>query len=160
MIKMLRVDDRLIHGQVALVWAKELGVNRIIVANDTIANDSLQVNVLKMAAPETVKTNVISIEKAINLLTDPRADKLKILVVINNMIDVERITSSITEKPFIDVANVGRVAGDIKSKVKLTDTVYLSDDEISASKTILASGHKMYNQPLPSDSKLDLEKLI
>lgn len=160
MIKMLRVDDRLIHGQVALVWAKELGVNRIIVANDTIANDSLQVNVLKMAAPETVKTNVISIEKAINLLTDPRADKLKILVVVNNMIDVERITSSLTEKPFIDVANVGRVAGDIKSKVKLTETVYLSDDEISASKAILASGHKMYNQPLPSDAKLDLEKLI
>ena len=35
MIKMMRVDDRLIHGQVAVMWSKELGIQRIIVASDS-----------------------------------------------------------------------------------------------------------------------------
>lgn len=160
MISMLRIDDRLIHGQVALVWSKELAVNRIIVANDTIANDALQADVLKMAAPETVKTSVITVEKAIKLLTDPRAEKLKILVVTNNPIDVKRITDEINEKPFIDVANVGRVAGDIGNKEKLSETVYMSGEEIDVCKQIIESGHAMYHQPLPSDPKLDLATLI
>lgn len=160
MISMLRIDDRLIHGQVALVWSKELAVNRIIVANDTIANDALQADVLKMAAPDTVKTSVITVEKAIKLVTDPRAEKLKILVVTNNPHDVKRITDELNEKPFIDVANVGRVAGNLDQKTKLSETVYMDDAEIEACKAVMASGHKMYHQPLPTDSKVDLESLI
>ena len=54
MIKMMRVDDRLIHGQVAVMWSKELGIQRIIVASDTIAANTIQVNALKMAAPAGV----------------------------------------------------------------------------------------------------------
>lgn len=160
MIKMLRVDDRLIHGQVALVWAKELGVNRIIVANDEIASDSLQVDVLKMAAPETVKTSVIPVDKAIEMVNDPRAEKLKILVVVNNIKDIQRITGQLIEKPFIDVANVGRVAGNIDSKEKLTETVYLTKEEVNMCKDIIESGHNIYHQPLPTDSKVDFKKLI
>ena len=42
MIKMLRIDDRLIHGQIAVVWSKELGVDRIVVANDKVAVNDVQ----------------------------------------------------------------------------------------------------------------------
>lgn len=42
MISLVRIDDRLIHGQVAVVWTKHLGVNRILVANDQIVNNEVQ----------------------------------------------------------------------------------------------------------------------
>lgn len=42
MISLVRIDDRLIHGQVAVVWTKHLGVNRILVANDQIVNNDVQ----------------------------------------------------------------------------------------------------------------------
>ena len=42
MISLVRIDDRLIHGQVAVVWTKHLGVNRILVANDQIVNRSAE----------------------------------------------------------------------------------------------------------------------
>lgn len=42
MISLIRIDDRLIHGQVAVVWTKHLGVNRILVANDQIVNNDVQ----------------------------------------------------------------------------------------------------------------------
>lgn len=41
MITMARVDDRLIHGQVAVKWSKELNISRIIVASDTIAKNAV-----------------------------------------------------------------------------------------------------------------------
>ena len=53
MISLVRIDDRLIHGQVAVVWTKHLGVNRILVANDQIVNNEVQKMSLRMAAPDT-----------------------------------------------------------------------------------------------------------
>ena len=58
MISMMRIDDRLIHGQVAVMWSKELGISRIIVASDAIASNEIQVSALKMAAPAGVKAAI------------------------------------------------------------------------------------------------------
>lgn len=73
MISMMRIDDRLIHGQVAVMWSKELGINRIIVASDTIASNEIQVSALKMAAPAGVKAAILPINKTIGILSDPRS---------------------------------------------------------------------------------------
>ena len=51
MIPSLRIDDRLIHGQIALVWSKAFGTNRIVVANDKAVTDEVTNVSLKMAVP-------------------------------------------------------------------------------------------------------------
>lgn len=81
---MLRIDDRLIHGQVAVVWSKNLNVSRIIVVSDAISKNEIQKSALKMAAPENVKTFIQPVDEALKLLNDPRAAKLSILVVMND----------------------------------------------------------------------------
>lgn len=63
MISMMRIDDRLIHGQVAVMWSKELGISRIIVASDVIAKNEIQVSALKMAAPSGIKAAVMPMKK-------------------------------------------------------------------------------------------------
>ena len=50
-IRLARIDDRLIHGQVATVWSKQTGVERIIVISDEDAQDKLRKFLLKEAAP-------------------------------------------------------------------------------------------------------------
>ena len=50
-IRLARIDDRLIHGQVATAWSKMTGINRIIVVSDEVANDQLRKFLLKEAAP-------------------------------------------------------------------------------------------------------------
>ena len=50
-IRLARIDDRLIHGQVATVWSKQTGVERIIVISDVVAQDKLRKFLLKEAAP-------------------------------------------------------------------------------------------------------------
>ena len=55
MIIQIRVDDRLIHGQIAVVWSKYFATNHLVVANDQAAKNEVQQMTLKMATPNGVK---------------------------------------------------------------------------------------------------------
>lgn len=161
MIKMMRVDDRLIHGQVAVMWSKELGIQRIIVASDTIAANDIQVSALKMAAPAGVKAAILPIDKAVEILSDPRAQQMKILVISNNPEDLLKVTEKIEEKPVLNVANYGRIGGGaLSSKTKISESVYVTDHDRDVLEKIHALGIDIIHQPLPSDGRQDFMKLL
>lgn len=160
MIKMLRIDDRLIHGQVAVTWSKQLDVNRIVVVSDTISQDEIQISALKMAAPEGIKSFVLSVDKAAKMLNDPRAKALKVLVVMNDPVQVESFLNKLEVQPgILDIANYGRVAG-LTGRDKVTDTVYLSEEEKDVFKRLSAQGNAFIYQPLPNDSVKNLDSLL
>ena len=71
-IKLARIDDRLIHGQVATVWSKEAGAGRIIVVDDEVATDDIRKTLLKQAAPPGIKVNTVNVEKAIKVYNNPK----------------------------------------------------------------------------------------
>ena len=50
-IRLVRVDDRLIHGQVVAVWLRSVGADRIVIVDDRVAADPFLVEVLTLAAP-------------------------------------------------------------------------------------------------------------
>ena len=52
MIKKLRVDYRLVHGQVAISWSRALGVDCILVANDEVAKDEMRQSMLRISKPQ------------------------------------------------------------------------------------------------------------
>lgn len=51
MILLLRVDHRLLHGQVAFSWTQTLGADCILIANDAVAGDELRKTTMKLAKP-------------------------------------------------------------------------------------------------------------
>ncbi len=63
----IRIDDRLLHGQVCAFWTNTLKLTRIMVANDEVAEDELQKQVLRMAAPTGIRTSIISLKKDVQL---------------------------------------------------------------------------------------------
>ena len=71
-IKLARIDDRLIHGQVVTVWAREAKAERILVIDDAVAVDEVRRVLLKQAAPPGVKVNVVSVEKAVKVFNNPK----------------------------------------------------------------------------------------
>lgn len=71
-IKLSRIDDRLIHGQVATVWSKEAGAGRIIVVDDEVSNDEIRKTLLKQAAPPGIKVNVVDVDKAVRVYNNPK----------------------------------------------------------------------------------------
>ena len=91
MVKLLRIDDRLLHGQVAFSWTNSLGVDAIIVANDEVVNDPIIKMSLKMATPPDVKLAIRSIEDAITLIENPKTKNMSIFVVVKNSTDAVRL---------------------------------------------------------------------
>ena len=111
MLKLIRLDERLIHGQIAIKWSRHTGVDRIIVANDAAAENSVIQKSLMMAAPATCKTAIVSIDKAIALMNNPKSADHKILLLVNNPDDLLKILTSIEDKPeTVNVGNYGRIA--------------------------------------------------
>ena len=83
-IVLVRVDDRLIHGQVALGWTRTVGATHIVVANDEVANDKTQVMLLKMASPTGVKASILSVEDAAKKLVAKAFKRDKVLVLVRD----------------------------------------------------------------------------
>lgn len=160
MITMMRVDDRLIHGQVAVMWSKELNVQRILVASDKIAANELQVSALKMAAPAGVKAAILPIDKAVGVINDPRAKDMRILVISNDPEDLLKVAEKIAEKPVLNIANYGRIGGDLSAKTKVAESVYLTGHDKEVVEKIAGLGLEIIHQPLPSDARQDFQKMM
>ena len=77
MIALLRIDERLIHGQVATSWSKALDIDTIVCASDEAAQNPLKKKMLLIAAPPGKKTHVRSVDEVIGLLQDPRAERMR-----------------------------------------------------------------------------------
>ena len=69
MIKAVRVDHRLVHGQVAFTWTHYLAISRIIVIDDKAANDEFQKMALNISKPAGVKLNIFTVEKALSKMS-------------------------------------------------------------------------------------------
>ncbi|ERL45860.1 PTS system sorbose subfamily IIB component [Lactiplantibacillus paraplantarum] len=135
-------------------------MNRIVVVSDTISQDEIQISALKMAAPEGIKSFVLSVDKAATMLNDPRAKNLKVLVVMNDPVQVESFLNKLEVQPgILDIANYGRVAG-LTGRDKVTDTVYLSEKEKNVFKHLSVQGSAFIYQPLPNDSAKNLDSLL
>lgn len=160
MVKMLRIDDRLIHGQIAVVWSKELGVDRIIVANDKVVKNDVQKATLKMAAPATVKCSIFSVEDACDVLNDPRANDMKILAIVNNTLDARRICEKAKGIELFNVGNYGLISENVKEKRKIGDTFYVDNADVENLRAIVEMGIPSVYQLIPTKSAKRIEELI
>ena len=79
-----RIDDRLIHGQIAAVWTKHVKQTRIVVVDDEANRSDLQKQMLRLACPPGIKLSVLSIEKTINNFNQKKYDGDKIFMISKN----------------------------------------------------------------------------
>ena len=162
MIAQIRVDDRLIHGQVALVWTKELGTNRIIVANKHATESDVLRMTLQMGTPTGQKLLVKDVPDACRIANDPRAAGMKLFALTNCVRDaLEFVKGAPGQIQTVNVANVGRFdKTDPATKVTLCSTIMLNPDELEAAKELGEPGVPVYHQLIPSDTKTPLKSLI
>lgn len=160
MVKMLRIDDRLLHGQVCFVWTKHLGVNAIIVANDKVIDDEIQMMSLKMACPEGIKLAVKSVEDAVKLLNDPRAQNMKIFVIVRNPQDALRIAKKVSSIPIINIGNYGRIKQNDERKEMLTSDIYTSQNDRKCLREIVDTGIRFEAQPVPTSAAKLVKDLL
>ena len=162
MIKMFRIDERLIHGQIAIKWSRHIGVDHIVVGNDAAANSPIIQKSLKMAAPAGIKTAIRGVDDAIALLNDPRCESMKILMLVNSPEDAERVVAAVSGIPYINIGNYGRIApkqGDLARRT-YGSNLYAYDEEVEDFKKVLSFGIDTVYQTTPEDNPEKLSKVL
>ena len=162
MITQIRVDDRLIHGQVAVVWTKELNAPLLVVANDEAAKNEVMQMTLKMAVPNGMKLLIRSVADAINLFNDPRGADKRIFVIVNSVSDANKIAQNVENIETVNIANAGRFdKSDPSTKKMIFPSVQLNPNELAAAKELAKLDRvNSYNQVLPSNPQLSLKDAL
>ena len=155
-IGLARLDDRLIHGQVALVWTKEASVSRIIVVSDKVAKDQLRSTLLKQAAPPGVSASIVDVEKAVRVFNNPKYAKDRVMFLFTNPVDVERVIKAGIP---LDSLNIGGVSYK-EGKKKLTKAVFLNQAEADSLKRLAENGVELDVRVVVNDPKEDMIALI
>ena len=151
-ISFVRIDDRLIHGQVATVWTKVSKCNRIIACSDEVAKDDLRKTLLLQVAPPGIKAYVLPIDKAIAAYKNPKYDSFKTLFLFTNPKDVVRMVEGGVP---IDSVNVGGMCYK-EGKTQITGAVSVNQEDIEAFKALNGKGIELELRQVASDSKVNL----
>lgn len=151
-----RVDERLIHGQVATVWTHMTDANRIIVVNDEAVHDEMQIGALKLARPAGMKLSILSVEKGIVHINSGQYDPERAFLVTKNIADMRALVEGGVA---LESINVGNVAphGDAKAIKK---SVYLDQKDIEDIHYLLDKGVKITAQMVPNESDASIETFI
>ncbi len=156
MIKLTRVDDRLVHGQVAFTWTPALGVDCLIVANDKVAKDEFMKMTLGLAKPAGTKLLIKSLQEAAIFLNNEKNNGLKILLIINSIKDAAAMTA---EVPEIRSINIGGIR--LKDGARLiSKAVGVNDEDIVIMRDLLNNGIELEIRQVPTDNKQMVETLI
>lgn len=156
MIKHVRIDERLIHGQVASVWVNFLGCNRIIVANDAAPKSEMQIAALKLACPTGVKLSILSVDKAAANILAGKYDDDKVFLITRNVADCKRLIDAGVQLPMVNVGNLAHQEGFVKIK----KSVSLSEEDIATIREMLAGGLKITAQMVPDESDASIETFL
>lgn len=161
MIISIRVDERLIHGQVALVWTKEFNTTHVVVANDQAAQNNVQQMTLKMATPTGVKLLIKSVSDAEKVFNDPRAADMRLFVLTSNVKDALEIVKN-CKVGSVNVANIGRITNPKpgEKRIRLNASLFADDEELEAIKELIKEDVPSYHQILPSNHKVSMESLL
>lgn len=154
-ILLTRIDNRLIHGQVATQWNSFIGANLILVANDKVAGDKMRQGLMDMAAPNGVGTRYFTIQKTIDIIHKASANQ-KIFIITENPQDVLKLVEGGVPIKKVNIGNMHMAEG----KRQIATTVAVDDDDVAVFKKLQELGTELEIRRVPTTAAEDVAKLF
>ena len=148
MVKLLRVDHRLLHGQVVFSWRNILDPDCILVADDKVVKDELRKTTLKLGKPDGVKLVIKGIDDSIEAINSGKTDKYKLMIVVSNVADAVRLAK---EGSQVTAINLGGTKATPQTH-SVSKMVNLTDEEDAMLAEASAQGINVFIQAVPSDT--------
>ncbi len=155
-IGLTRIDDRLIHGQVATRWTKETNVQRIIVVSDEVANDHVRKTLLTQVAPPGVTAHVVDVDKMVRVWNNPKYGQDRVMLLFTNPTDVLRVVEQGVD---IKTVNIGGMAFR-QGKTQVNNAVSVDEKDIAAFRKLNERNVELEVRKVSSDQKLKMMDLI
>lgn len=154
-IVLCRIDNRLVHGQVATQWCGVVGANLILVANDDVASNELRQGLMDMCAPSYCTTRYWSIQKTIDNI-HRASDAQKIALICETPQDVLKLVEGGVPIKQLNVGNMHMSDG----KRQVATSVAVDDADVAAFKKLRELGVEIFIQRVPDIAKENVEKLF
>jgi D-glucosaminate PTS system EIIB component len=148
MISLIRIDDRLIHGQVMAVWVRALRITNIVVADDATAVDPFTRQIMQLAMPTYIQLGIASLDEAAMQLMTAQSDPTRTLVLLKDVASAFHLHRGYPYKELV-VGGIGMAPG----RRLVWKSIAISPVEIDQLKTLQDSGVDVYFQMIPNEEK-------
>lgn len=155
MLKSLRVDHRLLHGQVAFSWTSALDADCILIANDSVMKDDLRKTTIKMAKPNGVKLVIKNIDDSIAAINSGVTDKYKLFIVVESIQDAYKLVKGTN----IRKINLGGTKATSETR-NISKAVNVTKEETDLIKELIQDGIDVEIQMVPEDTAIKAEKVL
>ena len=155
MIKMLRVDHRLLHGQVAVSWKSALDVDCILVANDSVPGDTLRKSAIKLAKPADTKLVIKTVDDSIAAINSGKTDKYKLFIVVESIADAARLCRECGIKHL----NLGGTKATAGTRA-ISKAMNVTPEEEETLRALVSEGVDVEIQMVPDDSAVKVERAL
>ncbi|HGN1705265.1 TPA: PTS system mannose/fructose/N-acetylgalactosamine-transporter subunit IIB [Providencia rettgeri] len=152
----IRVDDRLIHGQVATRWVSHFNANRIMIIDDAVAANDIEKMMLRSAAPDGCNTSILSRETAFNNICLGNYENQKVLILVKTPeIALQMLNNGLAVKQL----NIGNMSNkDDRKQIKRS--VSISDTELNIIRELIERGVSVTAQMTPEEPEADISTFL
>lgn len=157
MIKLIRIDYRLLHGQVVFAWVNSLGIERIIIVDDLASSDETKKTTLKLTKPQNVKLNIFSVKEALERKNKISELKENTAIIFGNTQNCLTFLSKFEGN--VKEINYGGIPKK-ESSVEFDKAIYLNEEEIEDSRKLISLGFRLYSQQTPSTKLVELNNRL
>ncbi|MEG0014038.1 MAG: PTS N-acetylgalactosamine transporter subunit IIB [Cellulosilyticaceae bacterium] len=154
-IVLTRIDNRLIHGQVATMWASSVGANLLLVANDNVCKDDFRQSLMDMCAPSFAQTRYFSLEKTINVIHKASSTQM-IAIICETPSDVLALVEGGVPIKKVNIGNMHMADG----KKQVSKAVCVDAVDVAAFKKLQELGVALEIRRVPSEGTEDVSKLF
>ena len=152
----MRVDDRLIHGQVVVGWGRELKPDLLVLADDDVAANDWEQDLYRMGVPEGMDVEFASVDVAARAIDGWANSSKRIIVLVSNIDALVRLCEA---APTIRRVNLGGVhnQGD---RHQCLGYLFLDDTETQQLRTLAGRGIEITAQDLPNAKPVTIAELL
>ena len=154
-VVLARVDDRLIHGQVVVGWVRSLEADCLLVANDAVAADPMQRQLLPMAVPPQIKVGIFKVREAAEALLHGKYEGRRIIVLFASLSDALAFHGVMP----LERLNLGGIR-QAPGRKPLRTAIALSELDVSAARALMEAGAELSIQMVPGEHAEALKPLL
>lgn len=155
-IEIIRVDDRLIHGQVAIGWTRSRGINTILAIDDATAKDRMQCQLMKMATPPGVTPYFLTIEEGVEKILQDTFKNKKVMILVKGPVELTALLDKGIEMSEVNIGN--QRSGE--NKIQLATQMFATKEELDLWMQISKKGIKLYAQGVPGGAYVNVNEAL
>lgn len=154
MISLVRVDNRLIHGQVVEAWLPHLKVSRVVVADDEAASSPLIRAAMGLAVSSEVE---VAIEPLAQLdFAQLSSDEVRTLVLVREVEGVLQARQRGLQVRALNLGNVHFASG----RRQVSASVFLSQEELNRLRMLADEGIEVEARGVPTDRPVPMTEMV